>query len=101
MDQILLEDAVIRLVSLLLRAENTLAIISFLKNVIVTAKISLKETLTQNIYDILVHIPNNKQKFKLTNEESDDINLILNQISSENSSMKGYSSLIQSFANQN
>ena len=97
----MLEDAVIRLVSILLRAENTLAIISFLKNVMVYAKIKLKETLTQNIYDILVHVPNNKQKFKLSIEESDDINLILNQINSENSSVKEFSSMIQSFANQN
>lgn len=95
----ILEDAVIRTVSLLLRGENTNIIIPFLKNAVVLVDINLKPSLIQNIRDILLHIPKNTQKFKLSNLEMVDLNLILSHINSKTSRIKGYSSIIQSFSN--
>ena len=94
-DTLILEDVVIRLVSLLLRGENTRKILPFLKNIIVIAESPLKSTLIQNIKDILLHIPNNKQKFNLTDEELADIDLILSNINTKNKEVKGYATIQQ------
>lgn len=94
-DENIIEDAVIRLVSLLLRGENSNLIVPFLKNVIVTGEVTLKASLIQNIRDILIHIPKNKEKYNLTNDELVDINLILTYINTKASKLVGYSTLIQ------
>ncbi len=98
-DNVVLEDAIIRLVSLLLRGENANTIIPFIKNVIVTAEITLKQTLVQNINDILTHIPNNKHKFNLTEEEYAEIDIIMSHINSKNrKKIQGFSDKLKSFA---
>ena len=90
-DIVLIEDSIIRLITLLSKGENTKVIISFYKAILLALRLPLRMIIIQNIKDILEYITtsNLNGNYQISEEEMIDVSIILSSLNSNTQKM-GY-----------
>lgn len=77
----LINDSILRLISLLTKGSNITIILTYFKNILMRVKCDLKKITIDNIKDILSYIANNSVNYShITDENIVDINLILSYL---------------------
>ena len=88
-DIVLIEDSIIRLITLLSKGENTKVIISFYKAILLALRLPLRMIIIQNIKDILEYITtsNLNGNYQISEEEMIDVSIILSSLNSNTQKM--------------
>lgn len=83
-DELIIFDALQKLLIILNRGENILNILNFIKNIFVTLNYNLKPNIIQNVKNSLHYLSHNKHQYTIGEQEIININLILTNINNRN-----------------